>query len=57
LRRYAAEYETESRKIDEAAASVKPAKFIDNPPMTHRRPTGPSPRQPWETEYLLLHPL
>jgi len=34
LRRYAADYDTETAKIDEAAARVKPSRFIDNPPMT-----------------------
>jgi Zn-dependent M16 (insulinase) family peptidase len=34
LRRYAADYDAETTKIDEAAARVKPAKFIDNPPLT-----------------------
>jgi Zn-dependent M16 (insulinase) family peptidase len=34
LRRYAVDYDAETRKIDAAVALVKPAKFIDNPPMT-----------------------
>jgi Zn-dependent M16 (insulinase) family peptidase len=34
LRRYVADYDVETTKIDEAAARVKPARFIDNPPMT-----------------------
>jgi Zn-dependent M16 (insulinase) family peptidase len=34
LRRYAAVYDTETSKIDAATALVKPAKFIENPPMT-----------------------
>ena len=34
LRRYAADYDAETAKIDAAVASAKPAKFIDNPPMT-----------------------
>jgi Zn-dependent M16 (insulinase) family peptidase len=34
LRRYAAEYDAETAKIDEAAARIKPARFIDNPPLT-----------------------
>jgi Zn-dependent M16 (insulinase) family peptidase len=34
LRRYAADYDAETAKIDEAAALVKPARFVDNPPMT-----------------------
>ena len=34
LRRYSADYDGETAKIDEAAARVKPARFIDNPPMT-----------------------
>src|SRR5688572_29290689 len=34
LRRYAAEYDAETAKIDEAVARVKPARFIDNPPLT-----------------------
>ena len=34
LLRYAADYDAETAKIDEAVARVKPARFIDNPPMT-----------------------
>jgi Zn-dependent M16 (insulinase) family peptidase len=34
LRRYAADCDAETAKIDEAAARIKPPKFIDNPPMT-----------------------
>jgi Zn-dependent M16 (insulinase) family peptidase len=34
LKRYAAEYDSETAKIDETASRVKPAKFIDNPPLT-----------------------
>jgi Zn-dependent M16 (insulinase) family peptidase len=34
LKRYAADYDAETAKIDEAASRVKPARFIDNPPLT-----------------------
>jgi len=34
LRRYGADYDAETAKIDEAASRVKPTRFIDNPPMT-----------------------
>jgi Zn-dependent M16 (insulinase) family peptidase len=34
LKRYAADYDTETAKIDEAVSRVKPARFIDNPPLT-----------------------
>jgi Zn-dependent M16 (insulinase) family peptidase len=34
LRRYSAEYDAQTARIEEAASLVKPAKFIDNPPMT-----------------------
>ena len=34
LRRYAADYDVETATIDAAASLVKPAKFVDNPPMT-----------------------
>ena len=34
LRRYAADYDLETAKIDAAGAQVKPPKFVDKPPMT-----------------------
>ena len=34
LKRYAADYDAETAKIDEAVSRVKPARFIDNPPLT-----------------------
>jgi Zn-dependent M16 (insulinase) family peptidase len=34
LRRYAADYNSETVKIDAAGAQVKPPKFVDKPPMT-----------------------
>lgn len=34
LRRYAADYDSETLKIDAAALQVKPPKFVDKPPMT-----------------------
>lgn len=34
LKRYAADYDAETTKIEETASRVKPAKFIDNPPLT-----------------------
>src|SRR5688572_29156289 len=34
LRRYFADYDAETTKLDDTAARVKPARFIDNPPLT-----------------------